>query len=534
MEEAIFPCEKSKNEQSYNKDDNEETYKPFPRPQPTTSYIKTFADDAITTEKLKLCKTSTENIRENQIPNYSSCSSSSIDSDSDNSTEKISKNPKSKKKRKESFIDKVSENIVNTPEGDCGEKFKNAFDAYQINIIPESGEISTQSGNIKKDKPSVAKNVWGSVLREDALTNELTSIVVGSKNAKAMNSDRGAEAYDYTVAADYHNKTRKLEDKSTRKKSKFHKLDDDLDAYWKQKSELDTEKSMETTEERKNNAICGGHKRRAKQSHETKKKYGPKDTIHNQANISKEDILKPGVPNMLADLPEAFVISLTKINQAKGLAISSNAGKNTIEEIMKSEVEKNESSVNSPFPNSFALGKQLAEILSEPKRELVIGVLDLVGGQIALELFSKTKSIEAAGGMMIKNGDRRRTPGGVFLHLLRELSNDPRVDPKKIKQFFSQSQKINTQNERKPFFRNDAKSQKRGYQNDSHKYQYKNNHKKYKWQNPCAKDDSFQNELQALQKLSQKAKEKKNEKEKKAASNVKDKDAGSNIEAMND
>merc|ERR1739845_279051 len=108
-----------------------------------------------------------------------------IDSDSDNSIEKISQNPKSKKKRKESFIDKVSENIVNTPEGDCGEKFKNAFDAYQINIIPESGEISTQSGNIKEYKPSVAKNVWGSVLREDALTNELTSIVVGSKKCQS-------------------------------------------------------------------------------------------------------------------------------------------------------------------------------------------------------------------------------------------------------------------------------------------------------------------------------------------------------------
>jgi len=328
--------------------------------------------------------------------------------------------------------------------------------------------------------------------------------------------------------------TRKLEDKSTRKKSKFHKLDEALDTYWKQNSELDPENSMETTEERKNIAICGGHKRRAKRSHETKKKYGPKDKIHNQANISKEDILKPGVPNMLADLPEAFVISLTKINQAKGLTISSNAGKNIIEEKMKPGVEKNESSVNLPYPNTSALGKQLAEILSEPKRELVIGVLDLVGGQIALELFSKTKSIEAAGGMMIKNGDRRRTPGGVFLHLLRELSNDPRVDPKRIKQFFSQSQKINTQNERKPFFRDDTKFQKKGYQNDSHKYQHKNSHNKYKWQKPCAKDDSFQNELQALQQITQKAKEKQNEKEKKAAPYLEVKDAGSNIEVMNE
>ena len=32
---------------------------------------------------------------------------------------------------------------------------------------------------------------------------------------------------------------------------------------------------------------------------------------------------------------------------------------------------------------------------------------------------------------MIMNGSRRRTPGGVFLHLLRQLK-DPRVDPKAV------------------------------------------------------------------------------------------------------
>ncbi len=39
--------------------------------------------------------------------------------------------------------------------------------------------------------------------------------------------------------------------------------------------------------------------------------------------------------------------------------------------------------------------------------------------------------MEMEGGMMIKNGARRRTPGGVYLHLLRGLK-DPRVDVKAV------------------------------------------------------------------------------------------------------
>ena len=51
--------------------------------------------------------------------------------------------------------------------------------------------------------------------------------------------------------------------------------------------------------------------------------------------------------------------------------------------------------------------------------------------QVALELFAKTQAVEMDGGMMIKNGARRRTPGGVYLHLLRGLK-DPRVDVKEV------------------------------------------------------------------------------------------------------
>ena len=46
--------------------------------------------------------------------------------------------------------------------------------------------------------------------------------------------------------------------------------------------------------------------------------------------------------------------------------------------------------------------------------------MEIVGVDVALDLFNKTKDIESKGGMMIKNGERRRTPGGVFMQLLRD------------------------------------------------------------------------------------------------------------------
>ena len=58
---------------------------------------------------------------------------------------------------------------------------------------------------------------------------------------------------------------------------------------------------------------------------------------------------------------------------------------------------------------------------------------------------------------MIKNGERRRTPGGVFLQLLRDMGadeEDNRVDQRQIKLFFAQSNRDhhqgNNKKKRKP------------------------------------------------------------------------------------
>jgi phosphorylated adapter RNA export protein len=58
-----------------------------------------------------------------------------------------------------------------------------------------------------------------------------------------------------------------------------------------------------------------------------------------------------------------------------------------------------------------------------------------VGRSIALSLFSRTQQIELEGGMMTKSGSRRRTPGGLYLQLLRDAAKeDQRIDEIKVRE----------------------------------------------------------------------------------------------------
>lgn len=48
-----------------------------------------------------------------------------------------------------------------------------------------------------------------------------------------------------------------------------------------------------------------------------------------------------------------------------------------------------------------------------------VKVVEVLGQEKALELYSETQKVEKKGGVMILNGARRRTSGGVYLYLLR-------------------------------------------------------------------------------------------------------------------
>ena len=59
-------------------------------------------------------------------------------------------------------------------------------------------------------------------------------------------------------------------------------------------------------------------------------------------------------------------------------------------------------------------------------------IVDIIGKAKAIEFYEKTKKIEEDGGMLIINGSRRRTPGGVYLFLVKNDRHIPRADIREI------------------------------------------------------------------------------------------------------
>lgn len=59
-------------------------------------------------------------------------------------------------------------------------------------------------------------------------------------------------------------------------------------------------------------------------------------------------------------------------------------------------------------------------------------IVDKIGRDLPIKLFKETQKIESDGGMLIVNGMRRRTPGGVFLFLLKNCDDISKKQKKEI------------------------------------------------------------------------------------------------------
>ncbi|XP_053557601.1 phosphorylated adapter RNA export protein [Bombina bombina] len=76
---------------------------------------------------------------------------------------------------------------------------------------------------------------------------------------------------------------------------------------------------------------------------------------------------------------------------------------------------------------------EIAHRLREPKKDLITRVVKTIGTKKAIELVMETAEIEQNGGLFILNGSRRRTPGGVYLNLLK---NTPSITSDQVKEIF--------------------------------------------------------------------------------------------------
>jgi len=77
-------------------------------------------------------------------------------------------------------------------------------------------------------------------------------------------------------------------------------------------------------------------------------------------------------------------------------------------------------------PEQWKLTQELVKTLKEDKSSvwLFMNIVDRCGVEKTRELFQQTLEIEENGGIMLTDGSRRRTPGGVFFHLVKETVSD--------------------------------------------------------------------------------------------------------------
>ncbi|XP_052896095.1 phosphorylated adapter RNA export protein isoform X1 [Anopheles moucheti] len=85
-----------------------------------------------------------------------------------------------------------------------------------------------------------------------------------------------------------------------------------------------------------------------------------------------------------------------------------------------------------------SFGIELAGKLCETHTDLMVRVVEALGKEIPTKLFKETQKIEADGGMLVMKGWRRRTPGGVFLFLLKHCEE---VDQEIKKTIFQEDKK---------------------------------------------------------------------------------------------
>src|SRR5690349_3776107 len=75
-----------------------------------------------------------------------------------------------------------------------------------------------------------------------------------------------------------------------------------------------------------------------------------------------------------------------------------------------------------PDPAALQLAAEIAEALGETEdqpRGTILRVVERLGAESALAFLREAQAVEAQGGLWLGDRSRKRTPGGVFFHLVR-------------------------------------------------------------------------------------------------------------------
>ena len=304
-----------------------------------------------------------------------------LDQDSDSDSDSEFKKTKPKQSRNSLW----SRRDALVPDDGGGDEFKKMAQAYQA-------QRDAQGLNKKKKR----NNIWGSFIQEESLNAEISKGLGVGQTLKDLNSDRGAETYDFTQIIKEKEEERRKQLLEAKKK-KNTRLDDEMESYWNKKD--DEVEENDVKEEAEEMETVKEEKRGTKRS--VKDRLGDKkmrmDRYHGEVLPS------PGQPRQIVDIPEESLVEGT----------------------------------------DDEFGEEVASRLQEEKPEMIIDLVKILGRRKVWEFFKEVQAVEGKGGMMINNGARRRTAGGVLMYLMRNTEDEDTAA--KAQHYFRTSQN----NERK-------------------------------------------------------------------------------------
>ncbi|KAL7064235.1 hypothetical protein AAHC03_04717 [Spirometra sp. Aus1] len=132
---------------------------------------------------------------------------------------------------------------------------------------------------------------------------------------------------------------------------------------------------------------------------------------------------------------ESYFIEDTELQPAPELEIDGNRRKSAKDRLSAREYDKSIPRThlgvdfNSPGPEVV---EAIAKCLNEDKIDIIDRVVETLGTKRALSFCYLAEDIENRGGFFVADGSRRRTPGGVFLTLIRRSDEVTKQEKKTI------------------------------------------------------------------------------------------------------
>lgn len=263
----------------------------------------------------------------------------------------------------------------------CREKQKKFFRKQNSSgVVSDSSspmkEGKTDSGYAQGSQRKKSNNIWGSVITEQDLTQTLVQSAAVDKPDELSYNERSVESYDFTKK--YQEKRHgwdmtdsgvpSLDNNTDNFNFGVNSMSSDVRGRTIIGYEDTLDKSRDQRDLRHNIGKSNKRKRKADNGNDRHQH----SRIHDRLGIKKVTTTKLGEIDVSVDMESELLIA------------------------------------------------KIAEFLHEPKVELIERIVTHLGKDVAIRILEATKDVEEGGGMYTLDGSRRRTPGGVYLTLMKQ------------------------------------------------------------------------------------------------------------------